>query len=72
MTVGFDLRYQKKEVSWLAVPSGKKTWRPRLSWRQICGIIGHETIIAIDETGSISKLTAFGGDLGSITLNLRR
>ena len=24
-------------------------------WRQICGINGHETVISIDETGSISE-----------------
>ena len=42
-------------------------------WRQICGINGHETVISIDETGSISGIMqAFGGDLGTLTLNLRR
>ena len=42
-------------------------------WRQICGINGHETVISIDETGSISGIKqAFGGDLGTLTLNLRR
>ena len=42
-------------------------------WRQICGINGHETVISIDETGSISRIKqAFGGDLGTLTLNLRR
>ena len=42
-------------------------------WRQICGINGHETVISIDETGSISSIKqAFGGDLGTLTLNLRR
>ena len=42
-------------------------------WRQICGINGHETVISIDETGSISEIKqAFGGDLGTLTLNLRR
>ena len=42
-------------------------------WRQICGINGHETVISIDETGSISVIKqAFGGDLGTLTLNLRR
>ena len=42
-------------------------------WRQICGINGHETVISIDETGSISDIKqAFGGDLGTLTLNLRR
>ena len=42
-------------------------------WRQICGINGHETVISIDETGSIKSIKqAFGGDLGTLTLNLRR
>ena len=42
-------------------------------WRQICGINGHETIISIDETGSIKSIKqTFGGDLGTLTLNLRR
>ena len=42
-------------------------------WRQICGINGHETVIHIDEAGSISKIKqAFGGDLGALTLDLRR
>ena len=42
-------------------------------WRQICGINGHETVISIDEAGSISSIKqAFGGDLGTLTLNLRR
>ena len=42
-------------------------------WRQICGINGHETVISIDETASISRIKqAFGGDLGTLTLNLRR
>lgn len=38
-------------------------------WRQICGINGHETVISIDETGSISEVKqAFGNDLGTLTL----
>ena len=42
-------------------------------WRQICGINGHETVIRIDETGSIIYIRqAFGGDLGTLELNLRR
>ena len=42
-------------------------------WRQICGINGHETVIHIDEAGSISKIKqTFGGDLGTLTLDLRR
>ena len=42
-------------------------------WRQICGINGHETVIHIDEAGTISKIKqAFGGDLGTLTLDLRR
>ena len=42
-------------------------------WRQICGINGHEIVISIDETGSIRDIKqAFGGDLGTLTLNLRR
>ena len=42
-------------------------------WRQICGINGHETVIYIDETGSIGGIKqAFGGDLGTLTLKLRR
>ena len=42
-------------------------------WRQICGINGHETVIRIDRTGSITSIRqAFGGDLGTLTLNLRR
>ena len=42
-------------------------------WRQICGINGHETVISIDETGSISGIKqSFGGDLGKLTLDLRR
>ena len=41
--------------------------------RQICGINGHQTVISIDETGSISEIKqALGGDLGTLTLNLRR
>ena len=42
-------------------------------WRQICGINGHETVIRIDEAGSITSIRqAFGGDLGTLELNLRR
>ena len=42
-------------------------------WRQICGINGHETVIRIDEAGSITSIRqAFGGDLGTLTLKLRR
>ena len=42
-------------------------------WRQICGINGHETVIRIDGAGSITSIRqAFGGDLGTLTLNLRR
>ena len=38
-------------------------------WRQICGIKGHETVIYIDETGSISGVKqAFGDNLGALTL----
>ena len=42
-------------------------------WRQICGINGHETVIHIDGAGSITSIRqAFGGDLGTLELNLRR
>lgn len=42
-------------------------------WRQICGINGHETVISIDEAGTIKGIKqAFGGDLGTLTLDLRR
>ena len=42
-------------------------------WRQICGINGHETVIRIDGAGSITRIRqAFGGDLGTLELNLRR
>ena len=42
-------------------------------WRQICGINGHETVICIDRAGSITSIRqAFGGDLGTLELNLRR
>ena len=42
-------------------------------WRQICGINGQETVIRIDATGSITRIRqAFGGDLGTLELNLRR
>ena len=42
-------------------------------WRQICGINGHETVIRIDGAGSIISIRqAFGGDLGTLELNLRR
>ena len=42
-------------------------------WRQICGINGHETVIRIDGAGSITGIRqAFGGDLGTLELNLRR
>ena len=42
-------------------------------WRQICGINGHETVIRIDGAGSITSIRqAFGGDLGTLELNLRR
>ena len=42
-------------------------------WRQICGINEHETIISIDEAGSIRSIRQmFGGGLGTLTLNLRR
>ena len=42
-------------------------------WRQICGINGHETVIRIDVAGSITHVKqAFGGDLGTLELNLRR
>ena len=42
-------------------------------WRQICGINGHETVIRIDGAGSITGIRqTFGGDLGTLELNLRR
>ena len=42
-------------------------------WRQICGINGHETVISIDGAGTIKGIKqAFGGDLGTLTLDLRR
>ena len=42
-------------------------------WRQICGINGHQTVIRIDGAGSITYIRqAFGGDLGTLELNLRR
>ena len=42
-------------------------------WRQICGINGHETVISIDEAGTIKGIKqAFGGDLGTLKLDLRR
>ena len=42
-------------------------------WRQICGINGHETVIRIDGAGRITSIRqAFGGDLGTLELNLRR
>ena len=42
-------------------------------WRQICGINGHETVIRIDGAGSITSIRqAFGVDLGTPELNLRR
>ena len=53
-------------------------WRKQVlpegyEWRQICGINGHETVIHIDEAGSITSIRqAFGGDLGTLELNLRR
>ena len=51
----------------------KEGFREGYEWRQICGINGHETVIRIDGTGSITSIRqAFGGDLGTLTLNLRR
>ena len=42
-------------------------------WRQICGITGHETVIRIEGAGSITRIRqAFGGDLGTLELSLRR
>ena len=47
--------------------------REGYEWRQICGINGHETVIRIDGAGSITSIRqAFGGDLGTLELNLRR
>ena len=38
-------------------------------WRQICGINGHETVIHVDEAGTISEVKqAFGDNLGALTL----
>jgi hypothetical protein len=51
----------------------KDTATKGYQWRQICGIYSHETVIYVDETGSIGGIKqAFGGDLGTLTLNLRR
>ena len=51
----------------------KEGLREGYEWRQICGINGHETVIRIDGAGSITSIRqAFGGDLGTLTLNLRR
>ena len=51
----------------------KEGFREGYEWRQICGINGHETVIRIDGTGSITSIRqSFGGDLGALELNLRR
>ena len=51
----------------------REATREGYEWRQICGINGHETVIRIDWTGSITSIRqAFGGDLGTLILNLRR
>ena len=51
----------------------KKDFGEGYEWRQICGINGHETVIRIDGAGSITSIRqAFGGDLGTLELNLRR
>ena len=66
---------QSGKESFLAICSKwqKDVANKGYQWRQICGINGHETVISIDETGSIKGIKqAFGGDLGTLTLNLRR
>ena len=51
----------------------KKGFGEGYEWRQICGINGHETVIRIDGAGSITSIRqAFGGDLGTLELSLRR
>ena len=51
----------------------KEVFSEGYEWRQICGINDHETVIRIDGAGSIVSISqAFGGDLGTLTLNLRR
>ena len=51
----------------------KDTGTKVYQWRQICGINGHEIVIRIDGAGSIVSIRqAFGGDLGTLILNLRR
>ena len=82
--LGFDLTQvlTTSDDGWLRTSRlGQRTfsancseWQSELSntgyeWRQICGINGHETVISIDETGSISEVTqAFGDNLGALTL----
>lgn len=42
-------------------------------WSQTCGVNGHETVIDIDESGSVNSIEqAFGGDLGTLSLRLHR
>ena len=42
-------------------------------WRQVCGINGHETVISVNETGSIGSIKqAFGGDLGELIMSAHR
>ena len=70
MTGGYGPRGQRKK-SYIATCSEwqKDAATKGYQWRQICGINGHETIISIDETGSITGIKqAFGGDLGTLTL----
>ena len=51
----------------------KEVFGEGYEWRQICGINGHETVIRIDGAGSITGIRqTFGGDLGTLELNLRR
>lgn len=63
-----DLRFEATCSEWQ-----KNLVDQGYQWRQICGINGHEITIDIDDTGNIFRVRqAFGGELGSLDLYLRR
>lgn len=72
--IGWDRTSESSTAGFTATCKGwqREDLSTGYQWRQICGIHGHETVIHIDEAGTISKIKqAFGGDLGTLTLDLR-
>ena len=66
-STSYKMRFNARCSEWqkLATQGGHQ-------WRQNCGSNGHETVIHIDEAGTIHRITQGFGDLGELKLQLHR